>query len=64
MSGTANGCVYALVALGIVLIYKATETISFAQGELMTVGAFLAFTFIHTQMGFGVIFKAFPAASS
>lgn len=46
VSGAAQGCVYALVALGIVLIYKATETINFAQGELMMLGAFLAFTFI------------------
>lgn len=52
VSGVANGCVYALVALGIVLIYKATETINFAQGELMMVGAFLAFTFI-TMYGVG-----------
>lgn len=47
VSGVANGCVYALVALGIVLIYKATETINFAQGEILMIGAFLAFTFIN-----------------
>jgi branched-chain amino acid transport system permease protein len=46
VSGLAMGCVYALIALGIVLIYKATETINFAQGEMMMVGAFLALTFI------------------
>ncbi|MDP6953609.1 MAG: branched-chain amino acid ABC transporter permease [Alphaproteobacteria bacterium] len=46
VSGTAIGCVYALVALGFVLIYKATEVVNFAQGELMMVGAFLAYTFI------------------
>ena len=32
-SGIALGCVYALVALGFVLIYKATEVVNFAQGE-------------------------------
>lgn len=46
VSGVAQGCVYALVALGIVLIYKATETINFAQGELLMIGAFAAFTLI------------------
>ena len=46
VSGIAIGCVYALVALGFVLIYKATEVVNFAQGELMMVGAFIAFTFI------------------
>ena len=40
----AQGCVYALVALGFVLIYKATETVNFAQGDLMMLGAFFAFT--------------------
>ena len=38
------GCVYALVALGFVLIYKATETVNFAQGDLMMLGAFFALT--------------------
>ena len=41
VSGIAQGCIYGLIALGFVLIYKATETVSFAQGELMMLGAFL-----------------------
>jgi branched-chain amino acid transport system permease protein len=41
ISGIAQGCIYGLIALGFVLIYKATETVSFAQGELMMLGAFL-----------------------
>ena len=44
LSGIAIGCVYALVALGFVLIYKATETVNFAQGELMMLGGFFAYT--------------------
>jgi branched-chain amino acid transport system permease protein len=46
VSGVSIGCVYALIALGFVLIYKATETVNFAVGELMMVGAFLGFTFV------------------
>ena len=46
MSGIALGCVYALVALGFVLIYKATEVINFAQGELMMVGAYIYFSLV------------------
>ena len=46
ISGAAIGCVYALVALGFVLVYKTTEVVNFAQGELMMVGAFFAFTFV------------------
>ena len=40
ISGIAQGCIYGLIALGFVLIYKATETVSFVQGELMMLGAF------------------------
>ena len=43
ISGIALGCIYALIALGFVLIYKATETVNFAQGELMMLGAFGGF---------------------
>jgi branched-chain amino acid transport system permease protein len=46
VAGIAQGCVYGLIALGFVLIYKATEQVNFAQGDLMMVGAFIAFTFI------------------
>ena len=66
ISGIAQGCIYGLIALGFVLIYKATETVSFAQGELMMLGAFgglavmtiLAFPFwlavIASIMGMGL----------
>jgi branched-chain amino acid transport system permease protein len=43
ISGVAQGCIYGLIALGFVLIYKATETVNFAQGELMMLGAFCGF---------------------
>jgi branched-chain amino acid transport system permease protein len=42
--GLANGAVLALAALGFVLIYKATNVINFAQGELLLVGAYLFYT--------------------
>ena len=41
VSGLANGCVYGLIALGFVLIYKATEAVNFAQGDFMMIGAFV-----------------------
>jgi branched-chain amino acid transport system permease protein len=44
LGGVAQGCVYALIALGFVLIYKATETVNFAQGDMMMLGAFFALT--------------------
>lgn len=42
IGGIAVGCVYGLTALGFVMIYKATEVLNFAQGELMMVAAFAA----------------------
>ena len=51
ISGVAQGCIYGLIALGFVLIYKATETVSFAQGELMMLGAFAGLTCM-TVLGF------------
>ncbi|MDP2132057.1 MAG: branched-chain amino acid ABC transporter permease [Sulfuritalea sp.] len=44
ISGAAIGCIYALIALGFVLIYKATETVNFAQGDLMMIGGFVGLT--------------------
>ncbi len=48
ISGIALGCIYALIALGFTLIYKATEVVNFAQGELMMVGAYVNFFFVTT----------------
>ena len=44
VSGFAVGGVYALIALGFVLIYKATSIINFATGEFMMIGGFIFYT--------------------
>jgi branched-chain amino acid transport system permease protein len=49
--GLATGCIYSLIALGFVLIYKATEMVNFAQGDLLMLGAFVAVTFT-LKLGF------------
>lgn len=46
ITGLGQGCLYGLIALGFVLIYKATEIVNFAQGDLLMLGAFSAVTFI------------------
>lgn len=46
VNGSAAGCIYGLIALGFVLIYKATEMVNFAQGDIMMLGGFAAFTAI------------------
>ncbi|MCX7892162.1 MAG: branched-chain amino acid ABC transporter permease [Burkholderiales bacterium] len=52
ISGISQGLIYGLIALGFVLIYKATETVNFAQGELMMLGAFLGLTAVTFGMPF------------
>lgn len=46
VSGVAAGCLYALVAIGLVLIYKATDIVNFAQGESVTVGAYMGWLMV------------------
>src|SRR2546425_9448142 len=41
-NGIMIGLMYALIALGFVLIYKATDAINFAQGEFVMFAGFLA----------------------
>ena len=44
-TGIGIGSVYALVALGFVLIFRATNVVNFAQGEFSMVAAFLMVVF-------------------
>ena len=41
LGGFVQGCIYSLIALGFVLIYRATRQINFAQGDLLMLGAYL-----------------------
>ena len=40
-NGIALGCIYALIALGFTMIFKASEVINFAQGEFLLVGVYI-----------------------
>jgi branched-chain amino acid transport system permease protein len=57
LGGLANGAVYGLVAIGIVLVFRSTGIVSFAQGEFLMVGAYayLVATRIHAS-GIGEFF--------
>ena len=46
ISGMVIGSIYSAVALGFVIIYKATRVVNFAQGELLMVGAYVCFAFL------------------
>ena len=44
ISGLVIGCIYGLIAVGYSMLYKASGMLSFAQGDLLTVGAFIGWT--------------------
>lgn len=46
VTGLVVGSVYALVALGFVLIYKSSDAINFAQGEFLLIGTYVCLTLI------------------
>lgn len=56
VSGVVIGGIYALIAMGFVIIYKATGIINFATGEFMMLGAFFCYT--------AMTAAAFPFAAS
>jgi len=50
LSGFSTGMIYALAAVGFVVIYKSSDVINFAQGELLLFGTYLTF-FSIAQLG-------------
>ena len=50
VSGLSIGLMYSLIALGFVLIYKATDAINFAQGEFVMLAGFMATTALSVNM--------------
>ena len=56
VNGVALGAIYALVAMGIVLIHKATEVLNFAHGDLLVLAAFCAWALIrHAGLPFWAV---------
>jgi branched-chain amino acid transport system permease protein len=52
LAGLSAGSLYALVALGLVLIYRSTRVLNFAHADMATVGTFIAFSMITSGMPF------------
>ncbi len=46
VSGVATGSIYALVAISLVIVYNATRTVNFAQGEMFMVSTFAAWSVV------------------
>jgi branched-chain amino acid transport system permease protein len=56
VAGLSTGSIYALVALGLVLAYKGTGLLNFAQGEFVALGAYIAlFLSVYTGLSFPLI---------
>jgi branched-chain amino acid transport system permease protein len=56
VSGLASGSIYASLALAIVIIYRSTGVVNFAQGEMATFSAFIAWTLIDHGLGYWAAF--------
>lgn len=56
VTGIATGGIYALVALGFVLIYKASDVVNFAQGDLLLVGAYVGWALSTAGLPFPLAF--------
>jgi branched-chain amino acid transport system permease protein len=54
LTGLSAGSLYALVALGVVLIYRSTRVLNFAHGDVATLGTFVAFSLLSAKFSFPV----------
>ena len=52
VAGLASGSIYALLALAIVIIYRSTGVVNFAQGEMATFTTFIAWTLVDHGLGY------------
>jgi len=56
MTGIANGGIYAIVGLAIVMIYRSTDLINFAQGEMAMFSTYIAWSFLNIGFPFWAAF--------
>jgi branched-chain amino acid transport system permease protein len=62
-TGITSGALYALVAVGIVIVYKSTRAVNFAHGDLFMIGGFIAYTF-HVMWGIPYVLSLLLAVAS
>lgn len=56
-SGIVTGCVYALIALSLVIVYKSTDVINFAGGEIVMIGGYAGmFALLYLGLPYILIF--------
>ncbi len=62
LNGLANGAIYAVIAAGFVLVYRATSVVNFAIAEFLLIGAYLTYTLSLFFPLLAAIFLALPLA--
>ena len=62
-SGLAAGSIYASVALALVMIYRATDLVNFAQGEMAMFSTYIAWTLVNAGLPFWLAFVITLAVS-
>jgi branched-chain amino acid transport system permease protein len=62
-SGLAAGAVYASLALALVMIYRATDLVNFAQGEMAMFSTYIAWTLVNAGLPFWAAFALTLVAS-
>lgn len=60
VSGASTGCIYVLIALGLITVYSVTGVINLAQGEFVMLGAMLAVT-LSDKLGLPFLLAFFGA---
>ena len=58
LTGLSAGSLYALVALGLVLIYRSTRVLNFAHGDIATLATFVSYSLLSNHYSFLVAFLA------
>jgi branched-chain amino acid transport system permease protein len=54
VTGLSAGSLYALVAIGLVLVWRSSRVLNFAHGEVSTLGTFVAFSLVSAGQPFGL----------
>src|SRR6202050_4354040 len=62
-SGLAAGAIYASLALALVMIYRATDLVHFAQGEMAMFSTYIAWTLVNAGLPFWLAFLITLAVS-
>jgi branched-chain amino acid transport system permease protein len=64
LSGIASGSLFAILALALVMVYRSTDVLNFAQGEMALFSTFIAWTFLATMDFWPAFFLSLVVAAA